>query len=77
MRRQALLASLAALSLLGPAAAAEGTKKSLAVAAAANLKNAAEELKKAFEAEQPGVEVSLTFGASGAFFSQLQNGAPR
>ena len=50
--------------------------KTLAIAAAANLKSAAEELKAAFEREQPGAEVSLTLGASGAFFAQLQNGAP-
>jgi molybdate transport system substrate-binding protein len=48
----------------------------LAVAAAANLKAAAEELKRGFEAGHPGVEVALTFGASGAFLAQLQNGAP-
>ena len=46
------------------------------MAAAANLKTAAEELEKGFEAEQPGVEVTLTLGASGSFFAQLQNGAP-
>jgi molybdate transport system substrate-binding protein len=46
------------------------------VAAAANLKIAAEELKQAFEAKHPGVEVVLTLGASGTFFSQIQNGAP-
>jgi molybdate transport system substrate-binding protein len=58
-----------------PALAAE-PRKTLSVAAAANLKTAAEELKKGFEAEHPGVEVALTFGASGAFFAQIQNGAP-
>jgi molybdate transport system substrate-binding protein len=46
------------------------------VAAAANLKTAAEELKQAFEAEQPDAQVTLTLGASGTFFSQIQNGAP-
>jgi molybdate transport system substrate-binding protein len=51
-------------------------KRTLAVAAAANLKFAAEELKRAFEAERPGVEVALAFGASGTFFSQIQAGAP-
>ena len=51
-------------------------RKPLTVAVAANLKTAAEELKKAFEAEHPGVDVALTFGASGTFFAQIQNGAP-
>ncbi len=48
----------------------------LAVAAAANLKLAAEELRKGFEAERPGTAVALTLGASGTFFAQIQNGAP-
>jgi len=67
--------ALALLLLATPAARADGPRK-LAVAAAANLKTAAEELKRGFEAEQPGAEVSLTLGASGTFFAQLRNGAP-
>jgi molybdate transport system substrate-binding protein len=75
LRRQAL-AAIAVFVLLGHAAVAERPKKILAIAAAANVKSAADELKKSFEAEQSGVQVALTFGASGAIFSQLQNGAP-
>lgn len=68
---------LVALALLAaaPARAAE-PPRSLAVAAASNLKAAAVELERAFEAEHAGVDVVLTFGASGAFFAQLQHGAP-
>ncbi len=66
---------LFALLLALPAPAQEA-RRVLTVAAAANLKTAAEALKRGFEADHPGVEVGLTFGASGAFFSQLQNGAP-
>jgi molybdate transport system substrate-binding protein len=58
------------------AAEAPPARRTVTVAAAANQKTAAEELKRGFEAEQPGVEVALTLGASGAFFSQFQNGAP-
>ena len=73
MTRRALLA----LSLLVAAPApALGAKQPVTVAAAANLKTAAEELKKAFEAEHPEVDVALTLGASGTFFAQIQNGAP-
>ncbi|HET9553082.1 MAG TPA: molybdate ABC transporter substrate-binding protein [Anaeromyxobacteraceae bacterium] len=69
--------TLLALALLAAAPAlGQEARKPLTVAAAANLKTAAEELKRAFEAEHPGVEVALTFGASGTFFAQLQNGAP-
>jgi molybdate transport system substrate-binding protein len=74
--RHTLPRLLALAALLALPSLAAGARKTIAIAAAANLKTAAEELKQAFEAEQPGVEVALTFGASGAFFSQLQNGAP-
>jgi molybdate transport system substrate-binding protein len=73
MTRRGLLAITLLLSL--PTLAAE-PGRTLTVAAAANLKIAVEELKKGFEAEHPGVEVALTIGASGAFFAQIQNGAP-
>jgi molybdate transport system substrate-binding protein len=66
----------ALLLLLALPARAEPARTTLTVAAAANLKAAAEELKKGFEAETTGVEVALTLGASGTFFSQIQNGAP-
>lgn len=65
----------AALLAAMPALAASAPRR-VTVAAAANLKGAAEDVKKAFEAEHPGVEVALTFGASGAFLAQLRNGAP-
>ncbi len=73
MTRRSLL--LLALLAAAPALAREA-KRPLTVAAAANLRTAAEELKKAFEADNPGVAVGLTFGASGTFFAQIQNGAP-
>jgi molybdate transport system substrate-binding protein len=69
--------ALATLLLLAALPAqAQAPKRTLAVAAAANLRLAAEELATAFEAAQPGVDVALTFGASGTFFAQLQGGAP-
>jgi molybdate transport system substrate-binding protein len=70
------LATLAlALLLAGPVAAAPD-HRTVTVGAAANLRAAAEELQRAFEAERPGVEVALTLGASGALCSQIQHGAP-
>lgn len=71
-----LLPALALAVLLAAPAPAEPPRKTVTVAAAANLKVAAEELKRAFEAERPGVDVALAYGASGTFFSQIQNGAP-
>jgi molybdate transport system substrate-binding protein len=75
MRRLVTFACAVALLVAAPASAEPG-RRALAVAAAANLKAAAEELKKGFEAGSPDVEVRLTLGASGSFFSQIQNGAP-
>jgi molybdate transport system substrate-binding protein len=77
MRPPLTLPVLAALVLLAaPPARAGAPKRTISVAAAANLRGAAEELKKGFEADNPGVEVTLTYGASGTFFAQIQNGAP-
>ncbi|MBK9516881.1 MAG: molybdate ABC transporter substrate-binding protein [Anaeromyxobacter sp.] len=74
--RRSLLPLALLLALLALPARADGPGKTLAVAAAANLKNAAEELARAFEAGRSGVAVTLTLGASGALFAQLQHGAP-
>jgi molybdate transport system substrate-binding protein len=67
---------LLTLLLLAVPAIAAAPRRTVTVAAAANLKAAVEALKAGFEAETPGVEVLLTLGASGTIFSQLQNGAP-
>jgi molybdate transport system substrate-binding protein len=45
------------------------------VAAAADLKFAMGELSKTFE-KHTGAKVNVTYGSSGHFFSQFQNGAP-
>jgi len=65
-----------ALALLVSAPVPTLPRRTVAVAAAANLRAAAEALKRGFEAATPGVEVTLTLGASGALFAQIQNGAP-
>jgi molybdate transport system substrate-binding protein len=49
--------------------------KEIRVAVAADLKFAMEELSKKFE-EQSRTKVNVTYGSSGNFFSQMQNGAP-
>jgi molybdate transport system substrate-binding protein len=77
MRPSLSLRVLAAVVLLAALSArAEGPKRTVTVAAAANMRGAADEMKRGFEAENPGVEVTLTYGASGTFFAQIQNGAP-
>lgn len=66
-----LLALLPALAAGRPA---EGG--GLSVAAASNLKLAADELRRGFEQARPGVRVRVTLGASGALVAQIRNGAP-
>jgi molybdate transport system substrate-binding protein len=64
------------LALLAAGPAVAGEKHTINVAAAANLKDAAAALAKAYQAEHPGVEIAVTLGASGTFFAQIQSGAP-
>ena len=49
--------------------------RKLRIAAAADLKFAMDELSREF-AKQTGASVSVTYGSSGNFFAQLENGAP-
>jgi molybdate transport system substrate-binding protein len=69
---------LAAVSLLVLAGCARPPAKprALAVAAAADLSFAIEEISAAFARERPGAEVHATFGSSGNFYAQIRNGAP-
>jgi molybdate transport system substrate-binding protein len=69
-RTIALVGVAAALSALVCARGQE-----IRIAAAADLKFAMEELSEKFE-EQTGTKVNVTYGSSGNFFSQLENGAP-
>jgi len=74
-------ATLAGLLLPLPSLWAEENAKTeptagLAVAAAADLKFAFDDLVKEFNGQHPATKVSVTFGSSGNFFTQLQNGAP-
>jgi molybdate transport system substrate-binding protein len=48
---------------------------SISVAAAADLQPALQEIAAAFE-KQTGHKVHITYGSSGNFFAQIQNGAP-
>ena len=66
-----VLASISAL--LSAVACAQGQE--IRIAAAADLKFALEELSEQFQ-RQTGTKVNATYGSSGNFFSQMQNGAP-
>jgi molybdate transport system substrate-binding protein len=50
-------------------------QQSLTIAAAADLQPVMTEIAARFE-QQTGVKVKLSFGSSGNFFAQIQNGAP-
>ncbi len=52
------------------------TKREIRVAAAADLKFAFDELVADFQETHPEIAVTVTYGSSGNFFSQLSNGAP-
>jgi len=59
-----------------PCAALAAPSHTVTVAAAANLKPVFEEIAARFQKQHPDAEVKATFGASGNFFSQIENGAP-
>jgi molybdate transport system substrate-binding protein len=67
------LAALVLISLPCPVVRAQG--QTTRVAAAADLQFAMKELAKTFE-RQTGTKIEVTYGSSGNFFSQIQNGAP-
>jgi molybdate transport system substrate-binding protein len=72
MRRIAAVALLFASTTFATAVQAAD----LTVSAAASLTNAFNDLKKTFEAQNPGVDVRYNFAASGALLQQIANGAP-
>ena len=75
MHRRLLLALIFLLTLSTDLASA-AEKRTLSVAAAANLKDAADAIAQAFQGEHSDVDVKVTMGASGNFFAQIQTGAP-
>jgi molybdate transport system substrate-binding protein len=70
MRRAFLLTPVMALLMASAMCAQE-----IRVAAAADLKFALQDVAAQFE-KRTGTKVDVTYGSSGNFFSQLQNGAP-
>jgi molybdate transport system substrate-binding protein len=75
--RHHLRAALVALWVLGLGVAGRATTPpSLSIAAAADLQFALTEVKAAFAKAQPGLEVAITYGSSGNFYTQLTNKAP-
>jgi len=79
--KQFLASTIAAILLLtaivpiGAAAQGRSVAPTLLVAAAADLSSALKEIADGHQ-KKSGVEVKLSFGASGALTQQIQNGAP-
>jgi molybdate transport system substrate-binding protein len=70
--------SLAAAALLTPSFGllhAQQPQPALRIAAAADLQFALKDIAQQYE-HQTGRKIEITFGSSGNFFSQMQNGAP-
>jgi molybdate transport system substrate-binding protein len=59
-----------------PSSAATSEQHTVSVAAAADLKFAFDELLRSFRVAHPDIEVRVTYGSSGNFFTQLSNKAP-
>lgn len=57
-------------------ASTDGEKVEILVAAAASLQYSMEELKTMYEAANPNVAITFTFGSSGALQQQIEQGAP-
>ena len=55
---------------------AQGSTDVLSIAAAADLRFALDDLVTQFEEQYPAIKINVTYGSSGNFFAQLQNGAP-
>lgn len=55
---------------------AQGEAITVAVAAAADLRFALDEIVAAFESAHPNIKVQVTYGSSGNFYSQLSQRAP-
>lgn len=51
-------------------------KVALTISAAASLTDAMGEIEKGFESENPNIDLSFNFGASGALQQQIEQGAP-
>jgi molybdate transport system substrate-binding protein len=72
-----ILVRFVAISVLACtlAVSAAGQERAINVAAAADLSSALKDIAANFE-KQTGIEVKLSFGASGALTQQIENGAP-
>lgn len=67
--------AIAGVTALAELAAQTGATGELAIAAASDLQTVMSDLARAFEKDS-GASIKTSFGSSGNFFAQIQNGAP-
>lgn len=72
---QALATTLTAVMVIGASGSSFGQTPGLTVAAASDLQAVFPELARGFE-KTTGIRAVASFGSSGTFFAQIQNGAP-
>lgn len=75
MTRRALVV-LASAALFGAPAVARAAPNTVSVAAASDLKFALDELLVGLRSRRPDLTVTVSYGSSGTFATQLQQGAP-
>jgi molybdate transport system substrate-binding protein len=76
MRRLVVVISLLLSSLIISSTGYAQAKRTLLIFAASSLTDAFNEIKIAFEAVHPDVEITYSFGASSTLAAQLKEGAP-
>jgi len=67
---------LAVLLVVCAGCGAPARPQTLAIAAAADLRFALDEIAREFRAAHPAVDVQVAYGSSGNFYSQIRNQAP-
>src|SRR5690349_19160265 len=70
-----ILAAVAFIALLTAPALSGETRGTLTIAAASDLQTVVPALTAGLE-RSTGIKSTVTFGSSGSFFAQIQNGAP-
>ena len=76
LRWLALALFLSLVAACGSAGANSADQPTIRVVAASDLKFALDEVIDRLEARRPDVQVNVSYGSSGMFLSQIQNGAP-
>jgi molybdate transport system substrate-binding protein len=76
VRALGLIASLAIVTGCGATSSGTEPPTTVTIAAAADLRFAVDEIIEAYRADRPNVEIVPTYGSSGNFYAQIENGAP-